>query len=41
MVTIDRILEAQSTDVDNVASATKSVKGIKRAVADALKDAEN
>ena len=39
-VTIPRILEAQTPSVDTVAGATKSCKGIQRAVRDALKQAE-
>lgn len=41
LVTIDRILEEQTIDVDNVSGATKSVNGIKKAVKNALKNAEN
>lgn len=40
LVTVDRILEEQTVDVDNVAGATKSVKGIKKAVKNALKQAK-
>ena len=38
---IDRILEAQSTDVDTVSGATFSSTGILMAVEDALGKAEN
>ena len=40
LVTIDRILEEQTSKVDSVAGATKSCKGIQKAVKDALKQAE-
>ena len=41
LVTIDRILASQSTDVEYVAGATKSCKGIQKAVDSALKEARN